>query len=656
MSVIGETLVRVKALVDANQVKRDVRTGVTAGTQAGLRGALSRSSVSPLLKGAGIATVATLVGQQVASEINKSINEATRAQKVQDVLRNSLAATGQEWSKYAGFIEQAVEEQSKLSAFEDEDLFEQLSILQRRTGDVSKSLRLLALSEDIARGSGRELGTVVSAVGRASDNQTAALTRLGIQVRKGETGVQALTEAQRKYAGAAQAFGDSSSGAFQKLSNSANNLREELGGPLAAAFGRLAADGSAGLDTLNAAISETKSLVDRTGTGGFLKSVASHAVATAVPALSLLEILRRIRHEAETPISPPTEGLLSASRVEDIRGGERAATPTGPATLGRRTQLELQLRVAERRGDLQDQLRIARELADIARKRVDIVKTAGPLLAQRKEEEQDALDRIARIQQEIDQNAADAAAARAAAAKQAADEARRRAEEAKRAREEAERAAAEALRQDLADTESGLRNNLLRAQLTTKKLADDRKALQALIRFYREQTKNTKLEKSERLSFEASLLQTRADLQNLNQRANQGTAGATVGDFFGAAIANFKAFGSNVAGRGGVLSSQDERAAFAFEALKRINGGAGLDTLAGMGTGVGARAGVGLGDVVQEQRRASNAQLAETRITNNLLRRIVGEGANVGVGRTKPKVSEWSMAAAAAEGLWITGA
>lgn len=647
MSLVGETFVTVKALVDQNQVKRDVQRGLAGGFQ----GALGKGGAAALLRGAGFAGL----GAAVALEVRKSVSASTDALKIQSNLQNSLAATGQSWQRYSGFIGEAIEAQSRLSAFDDEELSKTLTGLVRRTGDVGEALRLNALAADIARGADVDLAAAAKAVGRASDGQTAALTRLGIQVRKGATGIEALDQASQKYAGAAERYGETAAGSFDKLNKTVDDLREGIGGFLVPILKEAADEANLFLTPVAkilAAGNDAQAAHPRLGDG--IKFIATSAISGGFAVRGLIAGIQALRSEAAKPIASPTDSLLSAGRVEDIRGGTRP-TPTAaaPTQLGERTRLELEAQAAARRKDLQAQLRIAKELAEIAAKRVAIVKTVGPLLADRKREEQDALDKVAAIEDEIAQNAKDAADERARAAQEAADAAKQAADERKRAAEEARAAAAAELRQDLDDAEQALQNNLQKAQLTKKRLDDDRKALRALIAFYREQSRNTKLERGERLKFQSSLISARGDLADLGKDKAGASGGATVADFFSAAVSNFKAFGSNVAGRGGVLSAQDERAAFAFEALTRLKGGSGLP---GVGAGVGAATGASLDTVVQTQRTTADRQIAEQKVTNALLRRLI-EGYNPKKPNEKPKTpGGWGFAASAAEGIWIAGA
>jgi hypothetical protein len=156
-----------------------------------------------------------------------------------------------------------------------------------------------------------------------------------------------------------------------------------------------------------------------------------------------------------------------------------------------------------------------------------------------------------------DQAASDRASAAQKAAQQRAKElAARKAELA---------AANQAYRSGLSIEEQKLQIQVQRAGLTDKSLADDRKADQALLRFYQREAHDKKLTEAERLQYQSQAIQTQLTLKQLKSGGAAG--GATVADIFGEAASEFKSFGSNIAGRGGILSGQDARASFAARVL-----------------------------------------------------------------------------------------
>lgn len=207
--------------------------------------------------------------------------------------------------------------------------------------------------------------------------------------------------------------------------------------------------------------------------------------------------------------------------------------------------------------------------------------------------------------------------AAAAAAKAKAEEEARLAEEEKRQNEEKLKRQRDAFKQL---RELRIENNIAKAGLTAG-IADDKKAIQAQIRYYRELVKNTT--GLEREQARSQLISARGRLQGL-----KGTATATVGDFFKEVLSDFRTFGSNFASGGGPLSPQQARASFAASALSKVSTRSIEQALA------------------EERTRTGKAQLAEQRRQTALLSSIaksVGGGALLGVGKVPGKVPIGSM-------------
>lgn len=160
--------------------------------------------------------------------------------------------------------------------------------------------------------------------------------------------------------------------------------------------------------------------------------------------------------------------------------------------------------------------------------------------------------------QGIEEAAASARQSAAAKAKQLHDQ-----EVAKRKAEL--QAANQAYRASLSLEEQRLQLQADRAQLTDKNLKDDRKADLALLAFYRREAHDMKLTEAERLQFSSQAIQEQLTIKNLGK--GQGAQGATAGQIFAEAASEFRSFGSNIAGRGGILSGQDARAGLAARVL-----------------------------------------------------------------------------------------
>jgi hypothetical protein len=177
---------------------------------------------------------------------------------------------------------------SKKAALDDEDLSDSLAMLTRSTGSAKKGMEGMELAAEIARGRNVSLAVATKAVERAMLGSDTALKRLGIsvpkvsvrydalkekikgmqeklktakgplreqiqlqidaakaglkraaQLDKEEAAQSALTKAQRKFAGSAEAYGRTAAGAQEKLSVAFENLQERVGAKLLPVLTRL---------------------------------------------------------------------------------------------------------------------------------------------------------------------------------------------------------------------------------------------------------------------------------------------------------------------------------------------------------------------------------------------------------------------------------
>lgn len=507
-NIIGEAFVRVHSLTDTfrSETQRGVKTGL-----AGALSGLGAGGAAGLLRGAGIAGL----GTAIALELKKESGAAAESERIQTQLAQAVRNTGRDYDTLASKIDDAIQAQSELGAFDDEALAATFTTLERRTGDWTKAIELNALAMDVSRGRNIQLEAAANLVLRAANGQGGALRRLGIDTRGAANATQLLGILQDKYAGSAERFGETSAGSFAKLNKQLSDTRELLGAIVNDVAGP-AADELAGVLKISNEVLATVTANTPDQAKSFLKFIATDAALAIVPTAQLLHNLKGIKSlvfggggKVQTPDIPFLDredrnaGATSAAAAAAQNAADAAARRA--KAFGDKQKTELRLREAQRKDDLAGQLREANHLLEIARRRVAIVKTVGPLLAQRKQEEADALDTVDNIRDAI-------------RAKQEASQAQAKADaEAAAANRKAE------LAQARSDAEAELVNNRERARLTDKTLKDDRDSLRKLIAFYRAQEKNRTLERSERLSAERSRIAAQAELRGL------GTTGGIAG-------------------------------------------------------------------------------------------------------------------------------
>lgn len=194
------------------------------------RGGLAGSGIfRGLGRSIAFASGAFLGGTGLVYGIRKSIEAAIEQDKILANLRNSLAAGGKSWDQYGARIEDVTRRTKALSGFDDEELYQSLQLLVRGTGSVTKALNLNSLAADVARGRNMDLVRAATLLVRVNAGSVNSLRRLGIIVKDGISGTQALEAVQRKYAGAAKAFGDSAAGASARFAVGIGDMEKAIG-------------------------------------------------------------------------------------------------------------------------------------------------------------------------------------------------------------------------------------------------------------------------------------------------------------------------------------------------------------------------------------------------------------------------------------------
>jgi hypothetical protein len=174
-----------------------------------------------------------VVGSAAAQFAISSVRAALDDQKSQALLAQQLiATTGARQAQIDG-VEKYITATMMATNITDDQLRPALAQLVRVTGSASEAQDLLTLAANVSVGAQRELGSVVTALGRAYNGNYGALTKLGITID--ETAVQsrgfaAVTdELTAKFGGSAQAATETLAGRVENLGIRFGELQETLG-------------------------------------------------------------------------------------------------------------------------------------------------------------------------------------------------------------------------------------------------------------------------------------------------------------------------------------------------------------------------------------------------------------------------------------------
>lgn len=280
---------------------------------AGLGGSMS-GILGPALIGAGIAAGALAVKLGVDG-VKAAVDDEAASAKLAQTLQNlGLAHNTEPVEDYISSLERSL-------GVADDELRPAYDRLVRSIGNTEEANRALALALDVSAGTGRSLDSVVQALGRAYDGNTAGLSRLGagLDTATLRTGDMQVITAQlaATFSGQAQTSAQTFEGQIGRLSQAADNMKEAFGAGLLKALG----------DTNDA----TQGLVDAMedlepqleAAGGLLGNVVAQGARTYSEAIG-----RAGKSSEET--RQQIEGMNTAGTIIGAWLGELGASLTGP--------------------------------------------------------------------------------------------------------------------------------------------------------------------------------------------------------------------------------------------------------------------------------------------------------------------------------------
>jgi hypothetical protein len=562
----------------------------------------------------------------------ESVRAAADQERANALLARSIRAARAESTLYGESIEQVLQEQGLLTGVADDELIPAFTTLLRVTNNTETAFQRLKLAQDIQAQTGRDLRSITVGLARAQGGQIAGLSRLGIllpgitaDMSRQERATRALSILTQKFGGDAEAAAERGAGTFRRFNVAIGELKESIGAALLPEVTKIAdrtADWLGKTENQERVQRNVRSAVEATsgavqglsdaiefGTfvlspfiqafkdvraqsfelgqnlaeftfdvkdafgaiGDFFTGAESQAEKTA----RLIEQLQETRGLRRRP----EEGTAAADIAAQQRAAEQqveqavAQQARLPFRSQRSIRFQIELLQAQRTEQTQDDLRILRDRQEFIQGLIRRFENAGDLGRKQRAEllalyqEQASVEGdITSIQDDIRRQQEEAAEDR----RQRLEEQRQRLQEERAQEAERRRLAAEQARDERERArqlrETRLQIRVQRAELT-ETTADDRRALVALRNFYAQQSRSFRQQGAllRSAQAEANRLSTISQIRGLNQQ-DEGT-GSTV-SIFQEAVSNFRAFGSNIAGRGGILSPQDARAALAFGVLQ----------------------------------------------------------------------------------------
>lgn len=215
------------------------------------------------MKGAlGALGIATSLSA-VVSQLDQMGRAAAADAKSQALLANSMRNTIGASDSQISATEAAIQKFSSLYAVLDDNIRPSMSQFVRVTGDATKATELTNLALNVSAGTGRDLGAVTIALGKAYQGNTASLAKLGINVKGMK---DPMAELAKQFDGAAAAAANVDP--YQRIQVALDNTQETIGAALLPSMNRLA--DFLNSDAWKAGVENVATQLDNMITGGWV--------------------------------------------------------------------------------------------------------------------------------------------------------------------------------------------------------------------------------------------------------------------------------------------------------------------------------------------------------------------------------------------------
>jgi hypothetical protein len=178
-----------------------------------------------------IGAAALAAGAALAAFAANAVMAAAEDEKQTIRLNAALKARGYEMDQLAPRIEEQIKAMARLG-FTDDQVRAGLEVGSRFFKNQERLLQANAVAANIAAATGKDLSTVMMAIGRGAQGSTRGLMALGIEVEKGAKLKDILRAADEKYLGVAEEVANSTSGKFAAAQIRFNEAIETFGAKL----------------------------------------------------------------------------------------------------------------------------------------------------------------------------------------------------------------------------------------------------------------------------------------------------------------------------------------------------------------------------------------------------------------------------------------
>lgn len=312
------------------RAKREFKSLEGAGAKAGY-----------ILKKSFLPATAAIAG--LAAAAMKAVDAALEDQKSQIELARVMKATINATQGQINASEEWITTQGRLLGITDDELRPALGKILRVTKDLPKAFKVLALAQDIARATGKDLGSTTDALAKALGGNMKSLRALAPEltglIKDGASVDEVFKKLAGTFGGAASEYAKTAAGRMEILKLRFSELGEQLGYAFLPAFEKLmpyfedlanwleenpdvlAAFAKAIGDTAEGFVNVVRKIDDMLR--GIQRGFASF-VNTAIDLINLLQ------DTADQALGP----WINFENVKKVDWGQEPRKPTGPTPFG----------------------------------------------------------------------------------------------------------------------------------------------------------------------------------------------------------------------------------------------------------------------------------------------------------------------------------
>ena len=223
----------------------------------------------------------------------ESVQAATEDAQAQAVLAQQLKATTGASDSQVASVEQWINKTQNATGVLDDELRPALANLLRATHDVDQAQKLLTVSMDVSKGTGKDLEAISLALAKAHGGNVTALQKLGVETKNADGTTRSFKEIidqlTATFGGATAAAADTAAGRMAILRARMSDLQENVGTALLPVVEKLAGalGGAVGwFNHLSPAMQGAITQIVVFGAGGLGAAKAIGSAAEAVKGLS----------------------------------------------------------------------------------------------------------------------------------------------------------------------------------------------------------------------------------------------------------------------------------------------------------------------------------------------------------------------------------